>query len=164
LAQNPQLTGSAAGTDVTREASGPAAFRLFVNCLRLSQAADFLGSAADDTSAYRVISPVEQERVGKKIEPSGRCRVRRPLLAGVIAQYFQSPIHTVFHIEIGVLCLAMLAMLAMLKQKNQKLGVGAFRPRLPTVAKEHVGIVLLGIALFGPGITSTSFILSRVKN
>lgn len=80
-----------------------------------------------------------------------------PLLAGVIAQYFQSPIHTVFHIEIGVLCLAMLAVL---KQKNQKLGVGAFRPRLPIVAKEHVGIVLLGIAFFGPGITSTSFILS----
>jgi MFS family permease len=80
-----------------------------------------------------------------------------PLLAGVIAQYLPDPIHTVFRIEIGVLCAALVALLL---QKNQKLGVGPFRPRLPTVAKEHLGIVLMGIAFFGPGLTSTSFILS----
>ncbi len=80
-----------------------------------------------------------------------------PLLAGVVAQYFADPIHTVFRIEMAVLCIALVALLV---QKNQKLGVGAFRPRLPTVPKENLGIVLLGIAFFGPGITSTSFILS----
>jgi MFS family permease len=80
-----------------------------------------------------------------------------PLLAGVVAQYFPDPIHTVFRIEMMVLCAALVALLL---QKNQKLGAGPFRPRLPTVAKEHLGIVLLGIAFFGPGLTSTSFILS----
>lgn len=80
-----------------------------------------------------------------------------PLLAGVVAQYVANPIHTVFRIEMAVLCIALTALLV---QKNHKLGVGAFRPRLPTVPKESLGIVLLGIAFFGPGITSTSFILS----
>jgi MFS family permease len=80
-----------------------------------------------------------------------------PLLAGVVAQYLPNPIHTVFRVEIAILCVALLALL---NQKNQKLGGGTFKPRLPTVAKENLGIVLLGIAFFGPGITSTSFILS----
>ncbi|MCP1446613.1 MFS family permease [Pseudomonas sp. GGS8] len=80
-----------------------------------------------------------------------------PLLAGVVAQYLPNPIHTVFRVEIAILCVALLALL---NQKNQKLGVGTFKPHLPTVAKENLGIVLLGIAFFGPGITSTSFILS----
>ncbi|OIN45760.1 MFS transporter [Pseudomonas azotoformans] len=80
-----------------------------------------------------------------------------PLLAGIVAQYLPNPIHTVFRVEIAILCVALLALL---NQKNQKLGGGTFKPRLPTVAKENLGIVLLGIAFFGPGITSTSFILS----
>ncbi|WP_248750476.1 MFS transporter [Pseudomonas sp. MWU15-20650] len=80
-----------------------------------------------------------------------------PLLAGGVAQYLPNPIHTVFRVEIAILCVALFALL---NQKNQKLGVGTFKPRLPTVAKENLGIVLLGIAFFGPGITSTSFILS----
>lgn len=80
-----------------------------------------------------------------------------PLLAGIVAQYFATPIHTVFEIEIALLCLAFFALLG---QKNRKLGVGSFKPRLPTVPKESVGVVLLGIAFFGPGLTSTSFILS----
>ncbi|MEB5932401.1 MFS transporter [Pseudomonas mosselii] len=80
-----------------------------------------------------------------------------PLLAGVVAHYFTTPIHTVFRIEIALLCLAMLALIT---QKNCKLGTGSFKPRLPTVSKESLGIVLLGIAFFGSGITSTSFILS----
>ncbi|WPN55369.1 MFS transporter [Pseudomonas sp. P9_31] len=80
-----------------------------------------------------------------------------PLLAGVVAQYLPNPIHTVFRVEIAILCAALLALL---NQKNQKLGVGTFKLRLPSVAKENLRIVLLGIAFFGPGITSTSFILS----
>jgi MFS family permease len=80
-----------------------------------------------------------------------------PLLAGVVAQYFPNPIHTVFLIEIAILCLALVALL---NQKNLKLGSGWFNPRLPSVAKEHRGIVLLGIAFFGPGLTATSVILS----
>ncbi|MRW88894.1 MFS transporter [Duganella sp. FT80W] len=80
-----------------------------------------------------------------------------PLLAGIVAHYVHSPVHTVFRIEIAVLCLALLALL---NQKNQRLGVGAFKPRLPAVSADKLSIVLLGIAFFGPGLTSTSFILS----
>lgn len=80
-----------------------------------------------------------------------------PLLAGVVAQYLTTPVHAVFRIEIALLCLALFALMI---QKNRKLGTGSFKPRLPTVPKRSLGIVLLGIAFFGPGITSTSFILS----
>ena len=80
-----------------------------------------------------------------------------PLMAGIVAQYFPNPVHTVFCIEIVLLCVALLALL---NQKNLKLGRGSFKPRLPTVARQNLGSVLLGIAFFGPGITSTSFILS----
>lgn len=80
-----------------------------------------------------------------------------PLLAGVVAQYVAQPIHLVFRLEIGVLCLAMVAVLM---QHNRALGVGRFKPRLPGVEAQHRGRVLLGIAFFGPGITATSFILA----
>lgn len=80
-----------------------------------------------------------------------------PLLAGVVAQYQPTPIHTVFRIEIALLCLAFIALM---RQKSRKLWNGTFKPCLPTVPKESLGIVLLGVAFFGPGITSTSFILS----
>lgn len=80
-----------------------------------------------------------------------------PLLAGIVAHFYVTPVHTVFRIEIAVLCLALVALL---QQKNQRLGTGGFKPRLPRVAPEHLRIVLLGIAFFGPGITSTSFVLS----
>lgn len=80
-----------------------------------------------------------------------------PLLAGIVAQYLPNPIHTVFRIEIALLCLAVVALS---RQPQRKLGVGAFKPRLPRVASEHLGSVLLGVAFFGPGITATSFVLS----
>lgn len=80
-----------------------------------------------------------------------------PLLAGSIAQYWPNPVSWVFNIEIALLALALLVVL---RQPNRKLGTGRFRPRLPSVARKHVAVVALGIAFFGPGITSTSFVLS----
>jgi len=80
-----------------------------------------------------------------------------PLLAGVIAHYCPNPIHTVFRIEIVILSLALIALFC---QKNLKLGVGAFLPRIPTVPQKNIEVVILGVAFFGPGLTSTSFILS----
>lgn len=80
-----------------------------------------------------------------------------PLLAGVIAQYVAQPVQWVFRIEIGLL---LLALWALLKQPNRRPGAGPFRPRWPSVPKANLGVVLLGIAFFGPGITSTSFVLS----
>ncbi|MFJ3485535.1 MFS transporter [Pseudomonas sp. NPDC090202] len=80
-----------------------------------------------------------------------------PLLAGIIAQYVAEPIDLVFNVEIALLALALLVVL---RQPNRKLGNGRFRPKLPSVAREHVGVVARGISFFGPGLTSTCFVLA----
>ncbi|MFK3971857.1 MFS transporter [Pseudomonas sp. NPDC087358] len=80
-----------------------------------------------------------------------------PLLAGVIAQYLPDPVDTVFNVEIGLLSLALLVVL---RQPHRKLGTGGFRPKLPSVAREHLGVVALGVSFFGPGLTSTCFVLA----
>ncbi|MNQ66753.1 multidrug resistance protein D [compost metagenome] len=80
-----------------------------------------------------------------------------PLLAGLIAHYYADPIRLVFSAEILLL---LLALVAVLRQPHRKLGTGVFRPKLPSIPKQSIGIVLLGVTFFGPGITATSFVLS----
>lgn len=80
-----------------------------------------------------------------------------PLLAGVIAQYVANPIDWVFNAEIVLL---VLALLVVLREPNRKLGSGPFRPKLPSVAREHLGVVARGVSFFGPGLTSTCFVLA----
>lgn len=80
-----------------------------------------------------------------------------PLLGGLLAQYSTAPVHWVYGVEIVLLSLALLALL---RQKNRKLGVGTFRLRAPSVPRANLGTLLTGIAFFGPGISSTSFVLS----
>jgi MFS family permease len=80
-----------------------------------------------------------------------------PLLAGVIAQYVAAPISWVFNSEIALL---ILALLVVLRQPNRKLGSGRFRPKLPSVARQHIGVVAQGVSFFGPGLTSTCFVLA----
>ncbi|MBV6823475.1 MFS transporter [Pseudomonas sp. PD9R] len=80
-----------------------------------------------------------------------------PLLAGVIAHYYADPIRLVFSTEILLL---LLALVAVLRQPHRKLDTGTFRPKLPSIPKQSIGIVLLGVTFFGPGITATSFVLS----
>ncbi|WP_448107904.1 MFS transporter [Pseudomonas azerbaijanoccidentalis] len=80
-----------------------------------------------------------------------------PLLAGLIAHYYADPIRLVFSAEILLL---LLALVAVVRQPHRKLGTGAFRPKFPSVPKQSIGIVLLGITFFAPGITATSFVLS----
>ena len=80
-----------------------------------------------------------------------------PLLAGFIASRYAGAVHWVFAIEIGLL---LLALVAVLRQPNAKSGHGGFSLRLPSVPRANVSVVLAGISFFGPGITSTSFVLS----
>ena len=80
-----------------------------------------------------------------------------PLLAGLIAHYYAGPIRLVFSAEILLL---LLALVAVVRQPHRKLGTGAFRPKLPSIPKQSIGIVWLGVTFFGPGITATSFVLS----
>lgn len=80
-----------------------------------------------------------------------------PLLAGVIAQYVADPIAWVFNTEIALLTLALWVVL---RQPHRKLGSGAFRPKLPSIARQHIGVVARGVSFFGPGLTSTCFVLA----
>ncbi|MFY1663294.1 MFS transporter [Pseudomonas sp. Pseu.R1] len=80
-----------------------------------------------------------------------------PLLAGVIAQYVADPIDWVFNAEIVLLALALVVVL---RQPNRKLGNGRFRPKLPSVARQHLAVVARGVSFFGPGLTSTCFVLA----
>ncbi|MFK3795867.1 MFS transporter [Pseudomonas sp. NPDC088444] len=80
-----------------------------------------------------------------------------PVLAGVIAQYVADPIDWVFNAEIVLLALALVVVL---RQPNRKLGNGRFRPKLPSVARQHLAVVARGVSFFGPGLTSTCFVLA----
>lgn len=81
-----------------------------------------------------------------------------PLLAGFIAQYYQSePVRIIFGFEVG--CIA-LASLVVLRLPSDRMSAASFRFRLPAIPREHWWTVGIGVGFFGPGITATSFVLS----
>lgn len=81
-----------------------------------------------------------------------------PLLAGVLSETLPGPTVTVFLVEIAVLAAAF----AVVVRLPLPAGSGERGPwiRIPSVAPDGRTAVLLGIAVFGPGITATSFVLS----
>jgi MFS family permease len=81
-----------------------------------------------------------------------------PLLAGILSEALPGPTVTVFVVEIAVLATAF----AVTARLPLPAGSGGRGPwiRIPSVAREGRTAVLLGIAVFGPGITATSFVLS----
>ncbi|MEU2120781.1 MFS transporter [Nocardia niwae] len=81
-----------------------------------------------------------------------------PLLAGVLSETLPAPTVAVFLVEIAVLATAF-AVLAGLPLPAGSGGRGPWI-RIPSVARDGRTAVLLGIAVFGPGITATSFVLS----
>lgn len=80
-----------------------------------------------------------------------------PLLAGLLAQYSHHPLAIVFNLELALLALALWVVLALPRRLP---ATNTLTLRLPSVPRDSVGHVLRGIAFFGPGITSTSFVLS----
>ncbi|MHA7960043.1 MFS transporter [Streptomyces sp. L500] len=86
-----------------------------------------------------------------------------PLLAGVLSETLPGPTVTVFLAEIGLLALAFVTVLRMPLSRPSAAGGGAGAGawiRLPKVPRGSGRQLLLGIAVFAPGITSTSFVLS----
>ncbi|MET9029092.1 MFS transporter [Nocardia sp. NPDC004168] len=81
-----------------------------------------------------------------------------PLLAGILSEALPGPTVTVFLVEIAVLTTAF----AVVARLPLPAGAGGRGPwiRIPSVVREGRTAVLLGIAVFGPGITATSFVLS----
>jgi MFS family permease len=83
-----------------------------------------------------------------------------PLLAGVPSETLPAPTVTVFLVETALLATAVLAVLRMpIKRPATAPAKGAWI-RVPGVPRGHGLQLTLGIAVFAPGITATSFALS----
>ncbi|MCC3775688.1 MFS transporter, partial [Streptomyces sp. UNOB3_S3] len=87
-----------------------------------------------------------------------------PLLAGVLSETLPGPTVTVFLVEIALLAVAFVTVLRMPVSRPSAsaaaaTGGGAWI-RLPKVPRGNGRQLLLGVAVFAPGITSTSFVLS----
>ncbi|MEV6771704.1 MFS transporter [Nocardia sp. NPDC051030] len=81
-----------------------------------------------------------------------------PLLAGLLSETLPAPTVTIFVVEIVLLASAF----AVVVRLDLPKGPGGRGPwiRIPAVAPGGRTAVLLGIAVFAPGITATSFVLS----
>ncbi|MFH8657438.1 MFS transporter [Streptomyces afghaniensis] len=82
-----------------------------------------------------------------------------PLLAGLLSETLPAPTVTVFVVEAVLLATAVLAVLRMPVRRPAVPGGGAW-VRVPGVPRGHGVPLALGIAVFAPGITATSFVLS----
>ncbi|MGW6659051.1 MFS transporter [Rhodococcus sp. NPDC055024] len=85
-----------------------------------------------------------------------------PLFAGIMAQYLDEPVTWVFGAEALLIVIATIAVvrsrpLTNLADIDDR---SPFQLRLPSVPRRFRRYVLFGIAVFGPGITATSFVLS----
>ncbi|MER5530171.1 MFS transporter [Streptomyces sp. NPDC002677] len=82
-----------------------------------------------------------------------------PLLAGVLSETVPGPTVTVFAVEAALLATAILAVLRMPVRRPAAPARGAWL-RVPGVPHGNGLQLTLGIAVFAPGITATSFVLS----
>ncbi|MFH8896650.1 MFS transporter [Streptomyces coeruleorubidus] len=82
-----------------------------------------------------------------------------PLLAGVLSETLPAPTVTVFAVEAVLLVTAVLAVLRMPVRRPAAPGEGVW-VRVPGVPRGNGVHLALGIAVFAPGITATSFVLS----
>ncbi|MEU1318698.1 MFS transporter [Streptomyces tibetensis] len=82
-----------------------------------------------------------------------------PLLAGLLSETLPAPTATVFVVEAVLLATAVLAVLRMPVRRPAARGKGAW-VRVPGVPNGNGIHLTLGIAVFAPGITATSFVLS----
>ncbi|OUD02252.1 MFS transporter [Streptomyces swartbergensis] len=82
-----------------------------------------------------------------------------PLLAGLLSETLPAPTVTVFAVEAVLLATAVLAVLRMPVRRPAARGKGAW-VRVPGVPRGNGVHLALGIAVFAPGITATSFVLS----
>ncbi|NGZ83880.1 MFS transporter [Duganella aceris] len=92
-----------------------------------------------------------------------------PLLAGTLAQQMDHPVATIFGIELALLASAMVVMLTMPLPVPPRGGPGSdgddgnatsWRLRLPSVPAQNRRDLALGVAVFAPGLSATSFVLA----
>lgn len=82
-----------------------------------------------------------------------------PLLAGLLSETLPAPTATVFAVEAVLLATAVLAVLRMPVARPASPGKGSWM-RVPGVPRGNGVHLALGVAVFAPGITATSFVLS----
>lgn len=82
-----------------------------------------------------------------------------PFLAGVLSETLPAPTVTVFAVEAALLLTAVSAVLRMPLRRPAAPAKGAW-VRVPSVPRGHGLQLIQGIAVFAPGITATSFVLS----
>lgn len=83
-----------------------------------------------------------------------------PLLAGGFALALSEPIMPIFITELVILGSATLITLLLPLRKGSATGDDPWRLHLPSVPRPNRRHLAFGIAVFGPGITATSFVLS----
>jgi MFS family permease len=83
-----------------------------------------------------------------------------PLLAGSLAQGMAQPVVTVFGVELFLLVSALVVACVLPLQRPPVAGRGPLRIRLPSVPAVNRRHLALGISVFAPGITATSFVLA----
>nr|WP_280384607.1 MFS transporter [Nocardia wallacei] len=81
-----------------------------------------------------------------------------PLLAGVLSELFPAPTVVVFVVEMVLLASAMVIAARLPSSGPKAKTVG--RVRIPAVPRENRHQLAAGVAVFAPGITATSFVLS----
>ncbi|SHF69189.1 MFS transporter [Streptoalloteichus hindustanus] len=82
-----------------------------------------------------------------------------PLLAGVLSEALPAPTVTVFVVEAGLLVTALLTTLALPLRRPAAPASGAW-VRVPRVPRGTGARLALGVAVFAPGLTATSFVVS----
>ena len=83
-----------------------------------------------------------------------------PLLAGSLALALAAPIVPIFVAELVLLASALLIALFLPLRKGTPPADGTWKLKLPSVPRPNRRHLAFGIAVFGPGITATSFVLS----
>ena len=83
-----------------------------------------------------------------------------PLLAGSLALALPEPILPIFGAELAILASATLLVFLLPLREGTPTASAAWRLRLPSVPQPNRRHLAFGIAVFGPGITATSFVLS----
>ncbi|MEK5393420.1 MFS transporter [Margalitia sp. FSL K6-0131] len=83
-----------------------------------------------------------------------------PLLAGVLAVALSQPVVPIFAVELAVLATAFVVAGTLPKRRIHSRQQNNWRLHLPSVPKVNQLDLAFGIAIFAPGITATSFVLS----
>jgi hypothetical protein len=83
-----------------------------------------------------------------------------PLLAGITYQLTPKPVVWIFTVNVVLLLVALIGYVGLPLERPSTRARGFLWPRLPHVPAKNRGQIFSGAAVFAPGLTATSFVLS----